>query len=623
MKKKYLALVLSASMVMGMMAGCASGTGSETTAPTEAETAAELTTEANKTKAAAETEAEETEAATEAAETEAAAEGETEAVVESAGHGPSSEAAPAWEVYNQRIADIRVETDLEKREAMMHEAEDELMSTWAVIPLYYYNDVYMQKTDVDGIYSNLFGFKYFGFATSPTNTLALQIASEPNKLDPALNSTVDGACLAILAFSGLYMYDEEGQLVPDLADGYEMSEDGLSYTFTMKDGLKWSDGTELSAKDVEYSWQRLANPETGADYAYLTDIIAQKEDGTLDVAASEDGKTFTVNLKAPCAYFLDLCAFPAFYPVPQANVEGSEGFADNPGDWCTEAGFVSSGPMVCTGWKHNESMTYEKNPNYYNADSVTLEKIEFMLSDDDTAIWNAFKDDSLQFIDTIATDMMETAKPMPEFHKVPTLGTYYCGFNVNSDLFKGKTIEQAAAMRKAMCLLIDRQYIVDSIAQADQEIANTFIPTGMADGNGGEFRKNDDAYTYPLEDKVGYYDPELTDANIEEAQALLESAGYQFDENGMLSADTPITMTYLTNDSEGNVKIGEAIQQDLAAIGITVTVETREWSVFLDERKSGQFDFCREGWLADYNDPINMLEMWETNSGNNDMQFGR
>lgn len=268
-------------------------------------------------------------------------------------------------------------------------------------------------------------------------------------------------------------------------------------------------------------------------------------------------------------------------------------------------------------------MTYEKNPNYYAADKVSLEKVEFMLSSDDTAIYNAFKDGSLQFSDTIATDMMATVKDTPEFHKIPILGTYYCGFNVNSDLFKGKTIQQAADMRKALSLLIDRQYIVDTIAQADQEIANTFIPTGMSNGNGGEFRMNDDAYTYPVEDKVGYYDPELTDANIEEAQALLESAGYVFDENGMLSPETPINMTYLTNDSEGNVKIGEAIQQDLAAIGVNVTVETREWSVFLDERKQGQFDFCREGWLADYNDPINMLEMWETDSGNNDMQFGR
>lgn len=540
-------------------------------------------------------------------------------------HGPSSEAAPAWEAYDERIAEIKSETDPAKREALMHEAEDELMNTWAIIPLYYYNDVYMQKADVENIYANRFGFKYFGFAKTPDNTLSLQVASEPNKLDPALNSTVDGACLAILSFAGLYTYDAEGKLVPDLAESYEVSDDGLTYTFTMKDGLKWSDGEELNAEDVVYSWNRLVTPETGADYFYLADGIARKEDKTLDIEASEDGKTFTVNLSAPCAYFLDLCAFPAFYPVPQQSVEAAEGADTNPGAWCTEAGFVTSGPMTCKEWKHNESMTYEKNPNYHNADAVSLEKVQFMLSADDTAVWNAYEDGSLQFSDTIPTDMMETAKEREDFHKIPTLGTYYAGFNVNSELFEGKTVQQAADMRKAINLLIDRQYIVDTIGQADQEIANTFIPTTMSDGNGGEFRVNDDAYTYPVEDKVGYFDPsfEAYDANLEEARKLLEGAGYKFDEDGTLSDETPISMTYLTNDSEGNVKIGESIQQDLDVIGIKVQVETREWSVFLDERKQGKFDFCREGWLADYDDPINMLEMWETDSGNNDMQFGR
>ena len=540
-------------------------------------------------------------------------------------HGPSSEAAPAWEAYDERIAEIKSETDPAKREALMHEAEDELMNTWAIIPLYYYNDVYMQKADVENIYANRFGFKYFGFAKTPDNTLSLQVASEPNKLDPALNSTVDGAALAILSFAGLCTYDAEGKVVPDLAESYEISEDNLTYTFTMKDGLKWSDGEELNAEDVVYSWNRLVTPETGADYFYLADGIARKEDKTLDIEASEDGKTFTVHLSSPCPYFLDLCAFPAFYPVPQQSVEAAEGADTNPGAWCTEAGFVTSGPMTCKEWKHNESMTYEKNPNYHNADAVSLEKVQFMLSADDTAVWNAYEDGSLQFSDTIPTDMMETAKERDDFHKISTLGTYYAGFNVNSELFKGKTVQQAADMRKAINLLIDRQYIVDTIAQADQEIANTFIPTTMSDGNGGEFRTNDDAYTYPVEEAKGYFDPsaEAYEANLEEARKLLEGAGYKFDENGMLSAETPISMTYLTNDSEGNVKIGESIQQDLNAIGINVQVETREWSVFLDERKQGKFDFCREGWMADYDDPINMLEMWETDSGNNDMQFGR
>lgn len=531
--------------------------------------------------------------------------------------------APEWKDYDERIAQIRKETDLAKREALMHEAEDELMDTWAVVPLYYYNDVYLQKTDVENIYSNLFGFKYFGFAKTPTNELALQIASEPDKLDPALNSTVDGACLAILAFSGLYSYDENGQLVPELAESYEMSDDALTYTFKMRDGLKWSDGETLDANDVVYSWNRLANPDTAADYSYLTSAIATNSDGTLQVEASEDGKTFTVHLVAPCAYFLDLCAFPAFYPVPQQAVESADGADTNPGAWALEAGFVTSGPMKLTAWSHNESMTYEPNENYWAADKVSLTKINFMLSSDDTAIYNAFKDGSLQFADTIATDVMATVKDTPEFHKIDVLGTYYCGFNVNSELFAGKTVEQAAGMRKAFSLLIDREYIVETIAQAGQEPANTFIPTGMADGNGGEFRKNDDAYTYPDKENVGYYNPKLTDDTIDEARELLKEAGYEFDDNGMLSESTPIDITYLTNDSELNVKIGEAIQQDLAAIGINLTVETREWSVFLNERKEGKFDFCREGWLADYNDPINMLEMWETNSGNNDMQFGR
>ena len=138
-----------------------------------------------------------------------------------------------------------------------------------------------------------------------------------------------------------------------------------------------------------------------------------------------------------------------------------------------------------------------------------------MLSDDDTAIWNAFQDGSLQFADSIATDNMAAAKEMPEYHNVPNLGTYYAGFNVNSELFAGKTVEQAANMRKALCLLIDRQYIIDTIAQADQEAANSFIPTGMSDGNGGVFRQNDDDYTFPVGN--GYFDAseEAYESNLE------------------------------------------------------------------------------------------------------------
>ena len=501
-------------------------------------------------------------------------------------------AAPDWTEYDKLIAEIKSNIPADERVAKMHQAEDILMETGAVIPIYYYNDLYLQQTDVDGIYSNLFGFKYFQNATLPRDVLKINLASEPAKLDPALNSSVDGACIIVNTFSGLYAYDENEQLVPACADEtnpYEVSEDGLTYTFHLKDGLTWSDGTPLTAGDFEYAWKRAANPETGADYGYL----------------------FT------------LAAFPAFYPVPQAAVEAADPTGVNPGAWASEAGFVSNGAYTVDDWSHEESLTLTKNPNWYAAETVGPEKIEMMLSADDTAIYAAYNSGDLDFADTVPTNEIGSIKDNDDFHVVDNLGTYYVAFNVNSDLFEDKTVEQAANMRKAFAILIDRDYIIENVGQTEQKCANSFIPAGMADGNGGVFKANTDSYTYPLADEEGYFPEELQDNAVEEAIALLESAGYVFDDDGMLSDETPINVTYLTNEGTGHVAIAEAMQQDLAEIGIDMSIETREWNVFLDERKQGHFDFAREGWLADYNDPINMLEMWASNSGNNDCQFGK
>ena len=534
---------------------------------------------------------------------------------------------PNWTEYDKLIAEVKAETDFVAREAKMHQAEDILMDTGAIVPIYHYNDLYMQKSNVDGIYANLFGFKYFQYATvEGSDTLRLNLASEPDHLDPALNSSVDGACLAIASFGGLYTYDAEGNLKPDFATGYEVSEDGLTYTFTMRDGLKWSDGSDLTAKDFEYSWKRAAAPATAADYSYMFNGIKGYPDN-LAVAASEDGKTLTVELTAPCAYMLDLMAFPAFYAVQQACAESVEGWEENPGAWANEAGFVVSGPYQLTEWTHNESMVYTKNPNYYDADNVKLEKLVFMLSADDTAIYAAYQAGDVDFIDTVPTDEIQNLKENPEFYIIDNLGTYYMSFNVKSHLFDGKTVEQAAAMRKAISKLIDREYIIETVGQCEQKPANAFVPEGMADGQGGVFKTNDDAYTYPTvgktangEELPGYFDFEV---DVEGAIELLKEAGFEFDDNGMLSADTPISFEYLTNESSSHVAIAECMQQDLAAVGIDMTIRTCDWNVFLDDRKAGNYDVARNGWLADFNDPINMLEMWTTDSGNNDCQFGR
>lgn len=503
-----------------------------------------------------------------------------------------------------------------------------------------------------------------------TSTLNIMIASEPDRLDPHLNSTVDGAVLAVNSFVGLMTYDEEGNLVPGLAESYEESDDGLTYTFHLIES-KWSDGTELTANDFVYSWNRAANPQTASDYSYLYDgLIAHNPtaqetepnpeyDAAAAAAAEEAGEEYTipetvytaaakeaqannqilegvtaldeytleVKLVAPCPYFIDLCAFPTFFPVPQASVEAANPDGTNPGAWALEAGFVSNGAYTCTAWEHNQSMTYTKNPNFYRADEVQIETLQFMLSDDDAAVYSAYTAGNLDFADTIPTaelgEMLENNDP--ELHVADQLGTYYVGFNVNSTLFEGYTPEQANDLRHAINLLIDRQYIVDTIGLTGQVVANTFIPEAMSDGNGGLFKQNTDTYKYPDEEAVGYYDPspDAYDDNVAQAIELLKGIGFEFDENNMLSADTPLSFTYLTNEGEGNEAIGEAIAQDMSVIGATVDIETQSWSVFLNERKAGNYDVCRQGWIADIDDPINMLEMWISNSGNNDSQFGR
>jgi peptide/nickel transport system substrate-binding protein/oligopeptide transport system substrate-binding protein len=316
----------------------------------------------------------------------------------------------------------------------------------------------------------------------------------------------------------------------------------------------------------------------------------------------------------------DLMAFPTFYPVKQEAVESYADWETTPGGWCQEAGFVSNGAYVCTGWNHDTSMTYEKNPYFWDADNVKIEKLEFMLSADDTAIYSAYNAGDVDFIDTVPTDEVQTLidSQNPEFKVIDELGTYYIAFNVNSKLFEGKTPEQAACMREAINLLIDRDYIVENIGQTGQVIATSYIPLGMMDGNGGIF-KDDPA--------VGYYDAYAInndyEGTIAKATELMKAAGFEFDEDGTLSDATPLEIEYLTNESSGHVAIAESLQQDLDAIGIKISIQVQDWNVFLEERKNGNFDMAREGWIADFNDPINMLEMFTTTSGNNDPQYGR
>jgi len=449
-----------------------------------------------------------------------------------------------------------------------------------------------------------------------TNVLNINLASEPDYLDPALNSSVDGGCLAVNSFAGLYTYDKDGNLIPALAtDMPEVSEDGTEYTVHMIES-KWSNGDDLKASDFVYSWNRVIDEKTAADYAYLFDVIDRNDDGTLAVETPDD-YTLVIKLVSPCPYFNDLLAFPTFYPVHQASVEAADTDGTVPGKWAQEAGFVCNGAYTLESWNHNESMVYVKNPNFYDAANVTMDELHFMLSADDTAIYAAYNSGDLDYIDTVPNDEIPSLNGVnPEFGILDNLGTYYIGFNVNDPVFDGKTEEEAAKMREGISLLVDRQFIVENVGQTGQIPADSFVPEGMADGNGGVFKTAD----------TSYYDATATGAGeLETAKGLLEEAGYTFTDNGdgTYAVDPAISMTYLTNDGTAHIAVAESVQQDVALLGINLEIKSEDWNVFLEDRKSGNFTIAREGWLADYNDPVNMLEIFTSDSGNNDMQLGK
>ena len=469
----------------------------------------------------------------------------------------------------------------------------------------------------------------------------VQLGPNPETLDPALNSSVDGANTIITTFEPLLLIDENNEIVPGQAELPEVSDDGLTWTFTMKDGLKWSDGSDLTAKDFEYSFKRLASPDTAAPYGETVvgmidgydDAIGNPDaDGNtttdpdwdaLNVHASEDGKTLTVQLSYPCSYFDKLCAFAAMSPVQEATIEAN-------GDaWCTEPDtYVCNGPYTMESWEHNSVITLVKNPNFYDADEITMETINFYLSDDVNNMLSNFKNGDWELIDDVPTNEIASLKAEypDEFVVAGQIGTYYVCWNINEDILPasstltGAEAEQAKAeIRNAIGLLFDRNYIVEEIGQAGQIPASSFVAMGMTNPDGTQFYET----AGHSDDYVGYYDvsADAYESNFESAVETLKKY-YTYDESTGMFTDFP-TLTYLYNTSEAHKAIGEYLQSAMAAVGITMNLENQEWATFLNTRKAGDYSIARNGWVADYNDPICFLDMWVTNSGNNDVQFGK
>ena len=464
-------------------------------------------------------------------------------------------------------------------------------------------------------------------AEESATSIAVCIASEPDTIDPALNSSVDGATLTAHLFSGLakWAQDENGNLVivadaaEELTEGVANEDGTVTYTYTLKDGLTWSDGQAVTAGDFEFAWKRAASTELAADYGYMFEVVKGYPD-ELAVTATDD-KTLEVTLNNAVAYWNELMAFPAYYPVRE-DVVANEAWATDPST------YVCNGPYTITGWEHNSKITLTKNPNYYNADSITMDVIEFYLSDDANNMLSNFENGTWQLIDDVPTQEIKRleAEYPTEYFVAGQIGTYYVCWNINQNLLPADSeltgAEAEAAnmeIRKAMSLLLDRNYIVEEIGQAGQVPASGFVPMGMTDADGSEFYMN----AGDSEDYVGYYDvsEDAYMANWDEAIEILKKY-YDYDEATYTFTNAP-TMEYLYNTSEGHKAIGEYLQGVWASVGITVNLVNQEWNTFLNTRKDGGYTIARNGWLADYNDPISFLDMWVTSSGNNDVQFGK
>ena len=435
---------------------------------------------------------------------------------------------------------------------------------------------------------------------SAEKQLAVQIGPDPETIDPALNSAVDGGNMILHTFECLLTYDQDGKITGGQAEKWKQSKDGLKWTFTLRDGLKWSDGTDLTAEDFVYSWRRVCDPKTAAPYAEtVLGMVAGYEEAiqgnteALGVKAVDD-KTLEVTLSAPCTFFDSLAAFATLSPVQKATIEA------NGDKWATSAEtYVSNGAFNVTEWVPGSHIIASKNENYWNKDAIKLDSIKFVLMEDANAAYSAYQNGELLLVKDVPTEEIPSLESNDEFNVETICGTYYLSLN------DAKAPFDNANVRKALSLAIDRDYVANEIMQGTYTPAYNFMGPGWADPVGGDFMANaNGGETYISKDH---------EANVAEAKKLMEAEGY--------SADKMLKFTYSTNDAGYHKPVAEYLQQAWAEIYVDVKVEVVEWQSFTPMRRAGDYEASRNGWVADYFDPSNMLDLLYSTNGNNDGKY--
>ncbi|MFD2762452.1 peptide ABC transporter substrate-binding protein [Lentibacillus juripiscarius] len=429
-------------------------------------------------------------------------------------------------------------------------------------------------------------------ALADDQSLTVNIKTEPPSLHPG--KATDSTSNAVLSqvFEGLTRIGPDGEPQEAMASNIEISDDKKTYTFTIRDGVKWSNGDPITAQTFADSWKWVLNPDSpDTDYAYQLYPIkgaeaAKTGEGSLDDVGItvKDEKTLVVELKNPTPYFLELTAFYTYYPFNQNVAEKNK-------DWASEAGedYVTNGPFLLDKWEHKNQIVLKKNPDYWDAENVHLETITMEMVDDENTAKQMYDDGELDWIgsplDSIPLAAIPQMKQEGNLNISPLAGTYYYSFNTEKEPFTNKNI------RKALTLAINRKGIVENITKGEQKPGMALVPTAIWEEN-----------------KDGYF----KDNNVEKAKEYLDKG---LEELG-LDELPKVKLSYNTSEAHG--AIAQAVQDMWKEnLGVDVELNNEEWNVFLDSLSQGNYQVGRMGWNADFLDPINFLEIFETVGGNN------
>lgn len=435
-------------------------------------------------------------------------------------------------------------------------------------------------------------------------TLRINLSSEPPTFDPQQAQDSTSNAILKLMYEGLTRQNAEtGQAEEGVAESWDISADGLVYTFHLRDS-KWSNGDAVTANDFAFAWQRVLDPnaEQAAPYAYQLYYIKGAEDfntGKITDFSQVgikviDEKTLEVTLANPTPYFLGLLSFYTYYPVHSSVKDNAK--------WATTVDTqITNGPFTLTEWTTGQSLAVTKNPSYYAADDIKAQQINFSIVNSGATELLSYKNGELDRaggpIGEIPTEQLPIVeKELPnEFARKGIASVYYYQFNVTEKPFDN------AKIRKALAMAIERQPIIDNITLGGQLPAFGFVPPGI--------QSNEQEYRAQVADSQ-YFTEDLT-----EAKKLLDEG---LKEEGLDKLE--FTITY--NTSEGHQKIAVAIaDQWKKALGVEVKLENKEWGVFIEDRHNLNYQVARAGWSADYNDPMTYLDMWVTGGGNNDSGY--